>query len=87
MALRGKKIESFNDICLTSTAAWSRAVAHLCFIQKSSIGWPQQPLTENVLKFNLYFMILPSKIIFSKYQNTAEFKNLDDSEASTTSMA
>ena len=25
-------------------------------------------------------MILPQKIIFSKHQNKAEFKNLDDSE-------
>ena len=45
---------------------------------KSDIGWPQQPQTEKVLKFNMIFHD-SNKKIFSKHQNKAEFKNLDDS--------
>ena len=55
MALRGRKIENFDDISL---AAWSRGLpiyVSSTIFQKSSIGWPQQPLTEKVLKFNLIF--------------------------------
>ena len=48
MALRGRKIENFDDISL---AAWSRGLL-ICVsstsFQKSSIGWPQQPPTERV---------------------------------------
>ena len=48
MALRGRKIENFDDISL---AAWSQGllicVSSISF-QKNSIGWPQQPLTERV---------------------------------------
>ena len=51
-----------------------------CSSQKGNIGWPQQPLTEKVLKFNLIFHDSTPKKYFSKHQNKAEFKNLDDSE-------
>ena len=48
MALRGRKIENFDDISL---AAWSQGLL-ICVssssFQKSSISWPQQPLTEKV---------------------------------------
>ena len=48
MALRGRKIENFDDI---SVAAWSEGlficVSSISF-QKSSISWPQQPPTERV---------------------------------------
>ena len=78
MALRGRKIENFDDISL---AAWSRGLP-ICVsstsFQKSSIGWPQQPLTEKVLKFNMIFHDSSKIILFSKHQNKAEFKNLDD---------
>ena len=57
---------------------------HFCVsstsFQKSSIDWPQQPLTEKVLKFNLTFHDSTPKNVFSKHQNKADFKNLDDSE-------
>ena len=35
----------------------------LTSFQKSSIGWPQQPPTEKVLKFNLIFQDSIQKII------------------------
>ena len=45
--------------------------------QKSSLGWPQQPPTEKVLKFHIIFH---DSTFFSKHQNKAEFNNMDDSE-------
>ena len=56
-------------ICVSSTS-----------FQKNNIGWPQQPLTEKVLNFNMIFHDPTKKLIFSKHQNKAEFKNLDDTE-------
>ena len=43
--------------------------------QKSIIGWPQQPPTEKVLKFNMIFHNSTRK-----HKNKAEFKILGDSE-------
>ena len=48
--------------------------------KKSNIGWPQQPPTEKVLKFNMIFHNSTRKIFFQNIKNKAEFKNLDDSE-------
>ena len=103
MTLRDRTIENFDDMSL---AAWSRGLP-ICVssssFQKSSICWPQQPLTEKVLKFNLIFHDSIPKIIFFKHQNKAELKNSEvlscdfpglrtsaasmTSTASTTSMA
>ena len=58
------------NIWFSSTSFW-----------KSKIGWPQEPLTEKVLKFNLIFHDSTPKNFFSKHKNKAEFKNLDDSES------
>jgi hypothetical protein len=48
--------------------------------QKNDIGWPQQPPTEKVLKFNMIFHDSTPKNFFSKHENKAKFKCLDDSE-------
>ena len=40
------------------------------YFQKSNIGWPQQPLTEKVIKFNMVWFY--QKTFFSKRQNKAE---------------
>ena len=56
-------------ICVSSTS-----------FQKNYIGWPQQPPTEKVQKFNLIFHASTQKIFFSKHKNKVEFKCLDDSE-------
>ena len=56
-------------ICVSSTS-----------FQKNEIGWPQQPLTEKVLKFNMIFYDSTPKNVFSKHKYKAEFKCLDDSE-------
>ena len=57
------------DICVSSTS-----------FQKNDIGWPQQPPTEKVLKFNKIFHESTQKNFLSKHKNKAEFKCLDDSE-------
>ena len=57
------------DICVSSTS-----------FQKSNIGWPQQPLTERVLKFSMIFPDSTPIFFSSKHQSKAEFKNLDDTE-------
>ena len=44
------------------------------------IGWPQQPPTEKVLKFNGIFCNSTKKNFFSKHTNRAEFNDMDDSE-------
>ena len=46
-----------------------------CF-QNINIGWPQQPPTEKVLKFNIIFHDSNKKYVLAKYQNKAEFKGL-----------
>ena len=48
--------------------------------QKNDIGWPQQPPTEKVLKFNMIFHDTTPKNVSSKHKNKAKFKCLDDSE-------
>ena len=74
------QIEIFNFIsnvaCLGGYDIWFLSTS----FQKSNKGWPQQPQTEKVLKFKMIFHYSTQKIIFSKHQNIAEFKNLDDSE-------
>ena len=44
------------------------------------MGWPQQPPTEMVLKFNMMFHDFTPKNFFSKHKNKAKFKCLDDCE-------
>ena len=57
------------DFCVSSTT-----------FQKINIGWPQQPLTERVLKFDMNFHDSTKTFFLSKHQSTAKFKNLDDTE-------
>ena len=38
-------------------------------IQKGNIGWPQQPPTENMLRFNIIFNDNVKTFFFSKHQN------------------
>ena len=52
-----------------------RGIGNLSF---SDIGWPQQPLTEKVLKFNMSFYDSVKKINISS--QIIEFKNLYDFE-------
>ena len=46
MALRGSRIENFDELwCLVASGGYDFCVSTTSF-QKSNIGWPQQPLTE-----------------------------------------
>ena len=80
MALRGNRIENFDELwCLGASGGLEFYFSSTSF-QKSNIGWPQQLPTEKELKFNMIFHDSTKKVIFSKNQNKAEFKNLDDSK-------
>ena len=80
MVLRGRRIDKFVELwCLVASGGLGIWVSSTSF-QKSNIGWPQQPLTEKVLNFNMIFHDPTKKLFFSKHQNKAEFKNLDDTE-------
>ena len=39
--------------------------------QKSNIGWPLQPPTEKILKFNMEFYVTIKTFLFTKHQNEA----------------
>ena len=80
MALRGRRINNFIRLwCLVASGGLHICVSSTSF-QKNDIGWPQQPPTEKVLKFNMIFHDSTPKNFFSKHKNKAEFKCLDDSE-------
>ena len=54
-ALRGRRINNFIELwCLAGSGGLDIWVSSTNF-QKSNIGWPQQPLTERVLKFSMIF--------------------------------
>jgi hypothetical protein len=57
------------EICVSSTS-----------FQKNNIGWPQQPQTERVLKFNMIFHNSTPKKLSLKHKNKTKFKCLDDFE-------
>ena len=66
MALRGSRIKNFDDLwCLRASGGLEFCVSSTSF-QKSNIGWPQQPPTENLLKFNLIFHDSTKKTFFFK---------------------
>ena len=53
--LRGRRINNFIELwCLVASGDLEICVSSTSF-QKNDIGWPQQPLTEKVLKFNMIF--------------------------------
>ena len=80
LALRGRRIYCFIKLwCLVALGDLEICVSSTGF-QKNDIGWPQQPQTERVLKFNMIFHDSTPKNFFSKHKNKTEFKCLDDFE-------
>ena len=68
MALTGSRMENFDEIwCLVASGGYDFCVSSTSF-QKSNIGWPQQPPTEKMLKFNLIFHDSTKKTFFFKHQ-------------------
>ena len=58
---------SFDLWCLVASRGVDICVASTSF-QKNDIPWPQQPLTEKVLKFNKIFHDPTQKTFFYKTQ-------------------
>jgi hypothetical protein len=68
VALRGGRFGNFDDLwCLGASGGLEFCVSSTNF-QKSDMGWPQQPPTEKLLKFNLIFHDSTKKLSFSKHQ-------------------
>ena len=64
MAPRGREIDRFVKLwCLVASRGLDICVSSTNF-QKNDIGWPQQPLTEKVLKFDVKFHDQTQKIFF-----------------------
>ena len=64
MALRGRRINNFIRLwCLVASGGLYICVLSISF-QKNDIGWPQQPPTEKVQKFNMIFYDSNPKKIF-----------------------
>ena len=80
MAMKGRRIINFNESWSIAGSGGLEIWVLVISFWKSEIGWPQQPLTEKVLKFNMIFHDSSKIILFSKHQNKAEFKDLDHSE-------
>ena len=80
MALKGRRINNFVELwCLVASRDLEIWVLSAGF-HKSNIGWPQQPPTlKKLTKFNLVFQNSKKIYLFSKHQNKAELRNLDDS--------
>ena len=69
MALRGSGIKNFDDLwCLVALGGLEFCVSSISF-QKSNIGWPQQPPTKKLLKFNMIFYDSTKNLSFSKHQH------------------
>ena len=73
MAMKGRRI-------IYSIELWSIAGSvglEICVsptsFQKNDIGWPQQPLTEKMLKFNMIFHDSTPKNFFSKHKEPPLF--------------
>jgi hypothetical protein len=80
LALRGRRTNNFVKLlCLVASGGVGICVSSTS-LKKSNIGWPQQPQTEKVLTFKMVFCDSTPNSIFSKHQNKAKIKNLDDSE-------
>mgnify|MGYP007045174321 FL=1 len=77
--MKGRRIINFNESWSIAGSGGLEIWVLVISFWKSEIGWPQQPLTEKVLKFNMIFHDSSKIILFSKHQNKAEFKDLDDS--------
>ena len=73
MALRGGRIKNFDELwCLVASGGLEFCVSSTSF-QKSNIGWPQQPPTEKLLKFNLIFH---DSTNFSKHRNNIQIQRV-----------
>ena len=80
MSLRGRRTNNFLLLWCLMASKGSDIWVSLTSFQKSNIGWPQQPPTEKVLKFNMSFHDFTKKCMSSKHQDKCEIEPLDDSD-------
>ena len=80
MAITGRRIINLIELWSIAGSGGLEICVSSTSFQKNDIGWPQQPPTEKVLKFNMIFYDSTKKNIFSKHKDKAKFKCLDDSE-------
>ena len=79
-ALRARRIHNFIELrCFVGSRGLGICVSSTNF-QKSNIAWPQQPLTERLLKINMIYPDSTQFFFFKTSKYRTEFKNLDDSE-------
>jgi hypothetical protein len=69
MALRGSRIKNFDKLWRQVASGGLEFCVSSISFQKNNIGWPQQPPTEKLQKFNLIFHDSTQKPFFSKHQN------------------
>ena len=79
-ALRSGSINNFIDLWYLVALGGLGICVSSNSCQKNDMGWPQQPPTEKMLKFNMIFQDSTPKHFFSKHRNEAEFKCLNNSE-------
>ena len=80
MALRSRRTNNFIELWRLVASGVKKICVSSTNFQKNDTGWPQQPPTERVLKFNIIFHDSTQIFCFSKHQSKAKFKNLDDTE-------
>ena len=78
--MRGRRVNNFIELWWLVASGVKKICVSSTIFQKNDISWPQQPPTEKVLEFNMIFHDSTPKNIFSKHENKAEFKCLDDFE-------
>ena len=68
ISLRGRRIKNAAYLMASrNLEIWISSPS----LQKSKLGWPQQPSTQKVPKFNLMFYNSWKEYLFSKHQNPA----------------
>ena len=100
MTLRGSRIKNLDELWRLGALGGLEFCVSSTSFRKSDIGWPQQPPTEKLLKFDLIFHDSTKKLLFSKHQNKLNsrtwmtlkssvviFEPIETSAASVTSSA
>ena len=64
LALRGRRINNSIDLWYLLDSGDNKFCVSLTSFQKKDIGWPQEPLTEKVLKSNMILLDSTKKKFF-----------------------
>ena len=72
--MKGIRIINFFELWSIAGSRGSEISVPSTSFQINDNGWPQQPQTEKVLKFDMIFHDSTQKIFFSIHKNKTEFK-------------